>query len=393
MFDPTRIMFNQVVYHNQRYIHPQLHTYIERDFYDRVDKIELLENMLTTEARGNFLILGERRCGKTSLLRLLDHHLKIESSGRFVSIFIPWQGVFAWSGLLEEILHEISYKLDKNLPEEELLEHFRSEPLKIYHYFTEAIQQLLAGSDKTVVIFIDEIDSIIVQTSQEERNKILDLVEMMVTRDDLPLHWIFTAVRIPPFPEESFMTDLKQVTLTPFSKADLDEMIIELTGPFSNHLTTMDLQRIFDLSGGWPYFAKLLLVYLGDHTSDNNSLDQALERATLDQAVEQALDHIYSHHLNDDEKAMMLLLALQGRLSEAEISSLDPSFGSSAEKLIKRHFVFKDQDGNYNFRIGFLMHWFQKWVRFENEKDLHLEKILPRLSKVTSSDSHTKESF
>ncbi len=393
MFDPMRIRFNQVVYHNQPYIHPQLRERVERDFYDRVEKIELIENILKTESHGHFLMIGERRSGKTSFLRLLDHHMKIEPSGRFVSVFIPWQGVFSWSGLVEEILHEISYKLDKNLPEEELFEHFLSEPLKIHHYFISAIQQLLADSNKTVVILIDEIDACIVESPQEERNRILDLLKMMVTRSDLPMHLIFTAVRVPPFPEANFMSDLKQETLPPFSKADLDEMLIELTGIYGNHLSPTDLQRLFDLSGGWPYFAKMLLVHFTVQTPDYDWLDQALEKAISDNAVEKALDHIYTQHFNDDEKAIALLLAQHGRLTEVEISALDPLLVLSAEKLVKRHFVFRDQDGNYCFRIGFLMYWFPKWVKFETEKDLHLEKIHQRLNALKSNNSSIVESF
>jgi hypothetical protein len=55
--------------------------------------------------------------------------------------------------------------------------------------------------------------------------------------------------------------------------------------------------------------------------------------------------------------------------------------------------MFRDQDGNYCFRIGFLKYWFQKWDKFENEKDLRLEKIHVRLNALKSDNSSTAGAF
>src|SRR6185503_13805705 len=149
-------------------------------------------------------------------------------------------------------------------------------------------------------------------------SKILGLANTLVEITDLPIRLLLTMARLLDVPEarsSPLIAKSEQIHLHPFSKADLDAMVKGLLG---QEIPLRDLQRLFELSGGWPYFAKLLLIYLAELTPDETWIDRALERAITHSGVELTLENIYAKHFDDDEKALVLLLAKRGGEVSAE---------------------------------------------------------------------------
>lgn len=386
MSNSMMIKFNEAVWHDQPYLHPQLATLVEKDFYDRDEQKEKAEAILRSESRKPVIVVGERRAGKTSMLKLLSYRLANDPSTQFVPVLIPWQGIRSRDELAEEILQGICSGLDIELPDANQPHGASTQRDSTATEFIKTMRQLLAPiSNKTIVICIDEFDSIVEEAAQTEKSRILGLANTLVEITDLPIRLLLTMSRLLDVPEarsSPLIAKSEQIHLRPFSKADLDEMAKGLLG---QEISPQDLQRLFELSGGWPYFAKLLLIYLAELTPNETWIDRALERAIAHAGVELTLENIYTKHFDDGEKALILLLAKRGSsISMEEMSVVGVSLRTAAAELVRRDFVSKDdRDIGYHLCVGFLTKWFPKWVRFEEEVENRLKDILQRIERLS----------
>ncbi|MCA9924178.1 MAG: ATP-binding protein, partial [Anaerolineales bacterium] len=244
------IKFNEVVWHDTAYMHPQLRKEVGPDFFDRTQLKTMLRAALRDEFSSLLIFRGERRAGKSSLLRLLQHDLVHDPDHAFLPLYVPWQTVFSRAELADEILQSISYELDVDLSDEMAAHSIESDD-----GFVAALRELTVVSGKTIVICIDEFDSILEHGTDAEQAKILALVDAVAQADRLPVKFLLTLVWLPDVPTNHAMTRITVPRLAPFSQDDLNEMVSELMA-WRVHLLTPDVRaELFRLSGGWPYFA------------------------------------------------------------------------------------------------------------------------------------------
>jgi hypothetical protein len=379
MLDAVMIKFNEAVWHDQPYVHPQRGFEMARDFYNREKEKTRLESLLKARSRNPAIIVGERRSGKTSLLKLLNDHLSSDESHHFVPILIPWQGVQSRDELAEEILSGLRRQIGKKFPAIELPSLDRRTPATNTE-FIEALDQLLTplvGS--TAIICIDELDSILVEAPSDERERIGGLVGTLVERVDLTIGLLLTMARPPNALPDTRLAKLiaksEIVPLHPFSEDSFHEMIDGLTSG-AVRLSLEDRKLLFDLAGGWPYFGKLLLVALAEIDYDQHWLTRALPIAMKHPNLEDMLRNIYFEHFDDHEKAVALLLAANhGRVGAEKIAASGTALKAAIMRLSERDFVTIEDSGSYRFRIGFLAEWFPKWPLFETELERRLRRL------------------
>lgn len=375
-----KVKFSEAVWHDQPYMHPQLRERVERDFYDRKTPRELAESILwALNIDKPIVFLGERRAGKTSMLKLLM--CSLESDPRFVPVEVSWLGIRSASDLMRELLDTLYFKLD--LDNASLRETFgQIHTPADFHRALASILKYTPG--KCIVFGIDEFDSIIIEQADEtKKNEIINVIASMVDAETLPVKLVLTMTREPNKLETGYASPLTaralQIRLEPFPKTDLEEMMLGIVMPGVS-LSAQDLERIFDLSGGWPYFAKALLYYLVQLSSEER-LEQAREKAVQDHSLSDALEHIYHKHWDDSEKTMILLVAQRGgHVTAEEMSIVEQSVKSAAKELVKRGYLSETND-KYHFRIGLLQDWFLQWTRFEEQVQKYLKDILTRMER------------
>jgi hypothetical protein len=380
MFESTSIQFNEPVWHPQPYLHPQLQVKVERDFYDRAEETRQAETALKFSSdRRAVVIIGDRRSGKTSLLWQLDHRLNTESSGEFISIVPPWQGIHTCQNLFEEILRSLERKLplDADLVWDEPVS---KEPTTAA--MIEQLQHRLIGfGSKTLIIGLDEFDSIIQEdlTTMEEKHKILRLMAGLLEANDLPIKLLLTMTQAPAkfqvMQASGLSAQAALIRLRPFSRSDLNEMLTGILGADAL-LSQHESDQIYQLSGGWPYFAKLLLSSMTDLPPGEQLLEQAVKKAVSHPIVNRTLQNLYEVHFDQDAKRIMLLLARRNnRLGPVELAALGPWASLALEDLQQRHLVRQQSDGTFAMRVGLLSRWFCAWPRFEQEIDHHLVNL------------------
>ncbi|MEW6029687.1 MAG: ATP-binding protein [Chloroflexota bacterium] len=367
-----RVKFAEYVWHDQAYLHPQLKTAQPKDFYGRQEAIQKAKTALRLSSRP-VIFIGERRAGKTSIFKLIMRSLRNKSD--FIPVEISWLEVHSAPELMREILASIYEKLA--LSNEALLNAFEKahSPAEFRH----VMQGMLENSGKIVALGIDEFDALLFEQSEEERKKIIGAVISLVESDEFPVRVILTMTREPASIETGYTSPLttksEKIRLEPFSKTEMDEMLI---GILENQIPISEQERneVFNLSGGWPYFAKALLYYWVETIGRDDALRLAMEKAIQDTGLGDAIEHIYLKHLSPSERTILLALAkLGGKINAKEKSTLDVSIKAAAQVLIKRGYVVERNDG-YEFRVALMLDWFCRWARFEEQAEQYAAEVL-----------------
>ena len=252
-----RVKFAEYVWHDQPYLHPQLKTTMPKDFYGRQEAIQKAKTTLQLSSRP-VIFIGERRAGKTSIFKLIMRSLRNEVD--FIPVEISWLEVHSAAELMREMLVSIYEKLE--LSSATMLDAFEKahSPAEFRHL----MQDMLENSSKIVALGIDEFDTLLFEQSEEERKKIIGAVISLVEADEFPVRVVLTMTREPASIETGYASPLttksEKIRLEPFSKAEMNEMLL---GILEDQLPISERERseIFELSGGWPYFAKALLYH------------------------------------------------------------------------------------------------------------------------------------
>lgn len=214
-----RVKFAEPVWHSQAYEHPQLREIRQKDFYGRQEAVKRAKMTLQFSARP-VIFIGERRAGKTSILKLILRTL--QSDAKYVTIEIPWLEVRSASALMRAILTSVYEKLD--LTESSLLNSFEKihTPAEFRHSLHTILKKI---PDRMLVIGIDEFDSILYEQPENEKKDIIGMIISLVETDEFPVRVVLTMTREPASLEVGYSSPLttksEKIRLEPFPKSEM----------------------------------------------------------------------------------------------------------------------------------------------------------------------------
>jgi len=361
----------------------------QKDFYDRHEPLAQIKQSLSSGSVHSLVILGERRIGKTSLYVKSISFIKEALSAQFIPLLLPHGAVIRnFNDFARELLQALSKALDKNLAESGLMGPDGKLQLLSMGQLSEAIARLISKSNKTFIICMDEFDAALINSSPTDADKILGLTSYLAERADLPITTLFTITHSIRQTQGAFhapdITKAEVIPLTPFSKEDLATMTSGLLGE-KIAFPEAAQDRLYRLSGGHPYFSKLLLDCLIQRRLPADDIiqvtaqmvEQAAADAARDPRARHAVDNIYHIHFSEQEKAIMLLLAERNApLSAQNIRQLGALYITAAKRLRRRGYLDQQEDGSYAFHIAFLGHWLREWEEYEEELERVEEEVL-----------------
>lgn len=357
-----RIKFGEEVWHDE----PNNQTPV--DFFDR-DKLkeQAMTILHSTETRRAIWLFGERRSGKTSLLKLLIDKLNMQEG--FLAVEVPWQSVYSLEGFYREFLHQLDEAINSksDLPANPRISFWDA-----LHERQEKIGQ------RVLVIGIDEIDGILIDRFDENsKNEILGCILRLVTEES-NTKVILTSVRssseIEHFRASPLVSKSQPIQITPFSDVDLDKLVRDL----DPNLSDKEIEQIRAMSGGWPYYAKSIIYNLLDPSTNSSSLEKA--RLAAIKSIEGTCDHLYRQQWNKDEHRALWLLTNKEQISDEEFKKLDAPLRTALRELAERGYVIEEGE-SYRFRVALIADWFRSWTRREIEEEkLEIPSLLKRLS-------------
>jgi len=351
----------------------------ERDFFDRIEAYQKsLAILRSLDTRRAIWLLGERRAGKTSLLKLLLSKCQKEGA---IAIEVPWQSIRSSTDFYKEFLYEL-YK--KNNAMQGAVSD--SEPP-----FWQALEQFLQSKGwPWLVVGVDELDGILLDQVDEQAGKaILGVLIRLVT--EIPNTKVIVASSRPAYKIEQVRTSplvskSEEISLLPFDAQDLQEMVQAL----APDLTQEEIQQITQRSGGWPYYAKALLYHLLQLPSDTPA---RLERAYLQavNSIHSTCDHLYRYHWDKSEKQALWLLVNKEKIKSDELRRVDATVRSALQGLVQRGYLL-EENGYYRFRVMLIADWFKGWTRREvEEQGLDISSLLKKMSNpwISEADEQT----
>jgi len=357
-----RVKFGEEVWHDEPYDNNPA------DFFDRdKPKEQALAILHSPETRRAIWLFGERRSGKTSMLKLLLEKFKVQEG--FLAIEVPWQSIHSSDDFYKEFLHQLdkAMSLESDLPANPSISFWDA-----LHERREKIGQ------RVLIIGVDEIDSIVIdKVDENSRNEILGCVLRLVTGEP-NVKVILTSVRssneIEHFKASPLVSKSQAIPITPFLNVDLDNLIRSL----APNLSDWEIEQIKNISGGWPYYAKSILYNLLDPSANSPSLEQV--RLAAVKSIARTCDHLYRHHWNEDEQRALWLLTNKEQVNGEELKKLDAPLRAAFRELSERGYVL-EEDGQYRFCVILIADWFKGWTRREIEEEkLEIPSLLKKLS-------------
>jgi hypothetical protein len=348
----------------------------DKDFYGRQFELSKIVQTFQTNEHIPVVILGERRIGKTSLQNIVLKRLHSAWGRSVLTLQIEPRGITSFEKFAAAILQQLNFSLaSKNdrVPPEITVSGF---PVQSVEEFEAAFyQQIGSTQDFSFLLCIDEFDEIIRKMSGMEWARVNGLIHYLVERSSLPLRLFFTMTHLPEqLKIESSSTLLSKslpVELNPFTYTEFHSMIEDIYMDFLEWSEDI-LLSLYQLSGGHPYFTKLILAHLDYSINCRQSVSQemlklAVRKSLTDPRANHALENLYRVQFTETEKEIVLLLAKRAApLERNELIQAGRSWDTVARRLISRNYLREEQD-HYEYRIAFVGDWLRNWIEFDEE--------------------------
>ncbi len=361
MFDEFKIKLNEPVWHDTSY---ELwgRTY-SRDLFNRAQRQQLLEFLRRPDVRQPVAIIGERRAGKTSILKYLVNQLQKE----FILLGAPTRGIHTAQEFYVELWSELQLTVASPTSLQGDAEQMRRQ---LMHEMSRI--SLKSDGRKPFLLWLDELDAIVEQENMDDREKekILGFLLHLTARANFPVRLIYSSTHA--FPKSKHIRSSPLVTgaqlafMAPFSQEDAKEMIesmLEEGGSWQAVKPYWNWDIFCRLSGCWPYYMKILLLHLAKSWKKQERISKedwwrtALTASISDLSLNATLQHLYQKHFSPDEKSVLLWMTRTGgRLSNSSLRSTSPALLSAADRLEQRFYLSSD-DESRTFRVELIRHW------------------------------------
>ena len=360
--------------------HPVPKNCRDGDFLDRQHELAIAQAVLSQTTRKPLLVRGERCIGKTSLLNRIRRWLELPpQSERFRTIAIEPGGLASWQEFAQELWDGVLRCVEE--AGEETPAHLRvPRGIRTFGSYLGDLRRLLAClPDVTLVIFLDELDKIRRHADSLQQTKILSLIRHVVESEDLPLAFVISVLRELPG-QEGLGSPLavEEIVLHPLEMEDARAMVEAVLGSQA-YLTSEALGWLYRVTGGHPYFLKLLLAMACDALEPGVSLP-VLAAEDLRRAVSAAgparrkqlndvLQSVYREYLNDSEREVLLWLTTraEGSLRAEELQAAPGRLRAATETLIERGYLLRAPDGGCRLRLAWLRDWLRSWPEYQSE--------------------------
>jgi branched-chain amino acid transport system substrate-binding protein len=340
------------------------------NFIDRKDILDKIVSFLNNKKQFVFLLFGQRRIGKTSLLRHSEKQIKKDKNFRTIYLNLQDLSDLKHDNVIYEIIQQLSNDLGVD---------FSSQELNINNFFDDFIFAL-NNSEKPLIVLIDEFDS--VSKIQNKQNQtILNFFESKISfiaENNLSIKFIFAIGRNFNEADNEDYTILKNLgtkaNLNFFKPIRLKELL-KLSEP--DIVFSEDAEKqIYRLTAGHPLFSQCLAAKAYKFAVKNQQRNISAEMIK-----NQFLNAVKSYGSNIiwiweslseiHKKILYSILELYNEKKAITFDELNIKCGIeqketlqiALEQLLNHNFV-KIKNENYYFKAKFFMAWVQKNIKF-----------------------------
>ena len=302
-------------------------------FHGRSEELRQIVNRLRSSARESTSLVGERRIGKTSLLKHLANpqvaqRLGIDPSS-FCLVYIDFQGLTDitpqrfWERVLRKTAREAC---DQTLQEEikALLE------METYDLFDlEDLFEMVSETGLTLVLLLDEFEYVTQNANFKAdffgglRSLAIHQNLVLVTATQRELVDLCHSEEIKGSP---FFNIFASVVLRPFQPQEAVTLVDAYTNEADLSLSSANKELILNLGGGYPFFVQMAGYHLVEAKAKGLPVTETYQE-TLTHFEEQAAPHfsyLWSHCTDSEQVTLLATISLnRGKPSKKTIPTLE----------------------------------------------------------------------
>lgn len=366
-------------------------------FFGREELLQQAENTFRTPGLPAVVIYGQRRIGKTSILRELQRRLKASGSP-VVYLDLMDMANKPFGELLKLLARTIAKEIQ--LPNNSIPQTFDDEGIIFQRDFLPQVYGALATNQRIVLLF-DEFD--VLDIAQRERlsptvaaNKFFEILREWM-REEPKLFFGFVLGRELNDLDTDFFATFKSGLSHRVSVLDRETVQKIITAPSSLRYTDEAVEKIYRLTHGHPYFTQLLCKLAFDHIFNQT---QSKSSIVDDNTIELLIPLAFSSANNVFEWIWKGLPPAERILTSA-LAGLLPDNGNSAtrddllttlqtsrlriitgelrnapDRLVEYQLLEKDGDG-YHFLVPLFHRWTKKYKELSDIQS-EIDRINPR---------------
>lgn len=383
----------------------------EKGFFGRQDILRTVQKELSNPGTNVLLLFGQRRIGKTTLLKQLHRLLP---SDKFLPVFFDLMDRAGrtlgevLTELAEAILDTLAEKLP-NLAKSNIkwpeMDETDNTGHAFEHFFMETLLKTI-GSRRPIIL-LDEFD--VLDTNMDglpremATKSLFEFLRKLMSKHN-QLAFVFAMGRNPEdLSQQNYAATFKSSITIPIGvlePKDARSLVLQAQEDGTLQITESALNRILDLTGCHPYFTQLLCQRIWERAYPYDIPEDApvpvIEVLDVDSAVEDTLqsggmairwlwdglspaEKVYASALVQtsegrgpiqDDKVKDILSAYAARLSTHQVVVLAP------RDLVKRGILVKvdDSASQYNFSSELLYRWIRNERPLDAVKD-ELDKL------------------
>jgi DNA-binding winged helix-turn-helix (wHTH) protein len=349
-----------------------------KDFFGRADELKKVQDQLFSTSDILVFVHGEPKIGKTSFLNRVKAALDEDSSPEthFFYFSIEPAEINSVETFAREIwnnLHRICKQHDPTA--------FQGKTFSFQgygHFNAELAEALSAFPNFRFVVFLESVQKIKNITTNVDFAQIIGLLRYIIEQTHLPIAFVVSSFQT----QEQFFPSgfgsppsTLDIKLAPLDRGECDEML----APFFAAEGKEILERIYRLSGGHPYVAKMLAAEIYD-ALQKSSPAKILENTTWQRLVSEILlsseaDSFFTSlypRFSDEERYVLMALALRPQylIQGRELSTWKAIYRSAANRLEKeKSYLLRTPEGGYQLRLQLLGDWLKNWENFPLESE------------------------
>ena len=348
-------------------------------FYGRREDLRQIVNRLRSSAHESTSIVGERRIGKTSLLKYLETPEVAAQFGlpptEYCMVYIDFQGLTDitperfWQRVLTKI--ERSICLPKLTPEIKRVREMGDFDL----FDLEDLFEQIADCGLTTVLMMDEFEY--VTQNPNFGSDFFGGLRALAIHQNLPL---LTATRrelvdlchSEELKGSPFFNIFANIVLRPFSRTEVLEMLDGYMAATPIQFSEREKELVLGLGGGYPFFTQMAGNYLVEAKQKALDADALLQDVyvNFDAQADSHFSYMWSHSSESEKITLLTVLVLnQKKASKETIPTIENLAKTHSRahldvpELVKRGLLLENRtEGTYSVLSPSLERWIAREI-------------------------------
>lgn len=351
-------------------------------FTGRTGASQRIEQLVLDRRSPPLLLYGQRRMGKTSLLRNLGRLLPSTIVPMFVDLQGPPANASDHAGLLYNLARAMADSAQRYRQIELLRltrEALATDPFTVFDEWLDDVERVLgrnATSGRTALLMLDEFEALEKPFGAGR----FDETQVLGTLRNLIQHRPRFRVLLAgthTFDEyarwASYLINVQLIHLSYLGEKETRDLIERPMTDFALRYEPAAVDRIIALTRGHPYLAQLLCSEI---VALKNQQEVAMRRlarlADVEQAVPQALDSgamffadLAANQVDAAGRALLTALAAAGEGQASPLAALapalpDPADAAQVAERLRRRELIEPAGTGFRFQVELIRRWFAR---------------------------------